>query len=215
MSVARVWTTTLLCMSILATAAVPAAAEGGAGRFWRSLVIPGWGQHASKNPGPGMRFIITEAALWAGYAGLRGVYGIRRETYLTYAGTHAGAQTTGKSNVFLDDLGFYANQQQHNLFAVVDDGPRAEVYADTPEFSWEWDADSSRERYRELRNSAQTMERNALYVTGLIVVNHLVAAVHAARGSTDVQPLDAAPASVTLDWKWQPERLDFVLTRPF
>lgn len=195
--------------------AVPAAADGGAGRFWRSLLIPGWGQQADAQTSSARRFLALETALWASYAGLRGVYGIRRDTYLTYAATHAGARTSGKSNVYLDDLGFYASQHQHNQFARVDDGPRAELYADTPEFSWEWDADSSRERYRELRNSAQTMERNALYVTGFIVVNHLVSAVHAARSSQGNEQADSELSALILDWRWQPERLDLVLSRHF
>jgi len=195
--------------------AVPAAADGGAGRLWRSLLIPGWGQHASAQTASGLRFLALEGALWASYAGLRGVYGIRRDTYLTYASTHAGAQTSGKYSVYLDDLGFYASHNQHNQFALVDDGPRADLYDDTPEFSWEWDADISRERYRELRNSAQTMERNALYVTGVIVVNHLVAAVHAARSSQGDAPAYPEPSALVLDWRWQPERLDLVLSRHF
>ena len=208
----RIGLIVLLCLSM----GVPASAEGGAGRFWRSLLIPGWGQHANHQSVPAIRFLVLEGALWATYAGLRGAYGIRRDTFLTHAASHAGAQTSGKSDVYLDDLGFYASQHQHNQFARVDDGPLAELYADTPEFSWEWDADASRKRYRELRNSAQTMERNALYVTGLLVVNHLVAAVHAARsgsGQEDEPAVAAAP--LVLDWRWQPERLDLVLTRSF
>ena len=91
------------------------------------------------------------------------------------------------------------------------------LYDNTAQFSWEWDDDSSRERYRELRNAAQTMERNALYVTGFVVVNHLFAAVHAARMDRDVGASTGGSSAFALaiDWHLRPDRLDLVLTRPF
>ena len=71
---------------------------------------------------------------------------------------------------------------QHNQFALYDDGPAAVLYADAPEFFWEWDAEESRMRYRQLRNASQTAKRQALFTTGLVVANHLISAIHAARG---------------------------------
>lgn len=198
-----------------AATVTPAAAEGGAGRFWRSLLIPGWGQHAGGSDRTAARFLALEGALWAGYAGLSEVFDIRRDTYRTFASTHAGAETSGKNSEYFDDLGFYATHHQHNLFARVDDGPRAMLYDNTAQSSWEWDDDRSRERYRKLRNAAQSMERNALYVTGFVVVNHLVAAVHAARMDRDVGLSTGGVSAVAIDWHWRPDRLDLVLTRPF
>lgn len=179
------------------------SAEAGPGHFWRSLAIPGWGQHASGNRSAAARFFAIEASLWAGYFGLEALSGIRRDTYRTWARTHAGADPTGKSGEYFDDLGFYVSQQQHNLFARVDDGPDAVLYPDEPSSRWEWDEDASRQRYRALRNAAETMERNALYVTGVVMVNHLVSAVHAAR-STGATAQDDPPS-------WQ---LAFVDSRP-
>ena len=82
---------------------------------------------------------------------------------------------------YFDDLGFYASRLEHNQFARYEDGPDAELYPVDADFFWEWDRDESRQHYRELRNASQHAYRQALYVTGLVVVNHLVAAIHAAR----------------------------------
>lgn len=208
LSLSRTGSVALLCLAL----ALPATADGGAGGFWRSLLIPGWGQQAQDQSSSAVRFAATEVALWVGYVGLRTIHDVRKTTYRTYASTHSGARTQGKNSLFFDDLGFYASQQQHNQFARVDDGPNAQLYPDSAEFSWEWDADSSRERYRTLRNSAQTMERNALYVTGAIVVNHLVAAIHAARGGRSITQQAQALA---VDWQLQPDRMDLTLRRRF
>jgi hypothetical protein len=172
-------TALLTLAALLLAGSTPASA--GPGHFWRSLLLPGWGQHAAGRGDAARRFLLTEAVLWAGYVGLQEVTDVRRQTVRTWATTHAGADTRGKPGEYFDDLGFYASHHQHNLYARVEDGPDVELYADTPEFAWAWDEEASRERYRELRNAASAMERNALYVTGLVLVNHLVSAVHAAR----------------------------------
>jgi|GEM_PF-867222 len=207
--------TAVLVLSVMA--ASPATADGGAGRFWRSLLIPGLGQHAGGDRSSAIRFIATEGALWAGYTGLSSIARIRRDTYRTYATAHSGAQTSGKSKQYFDDLGFYNNHHEHNQFASVDDGPRATLYANTPEFSWEWDKDSSRERYRELRNATQSMERNALYMTGFVVINHLFSAIHAGRmdrgdGLSDTDSTSGDLASISIDWQLRSDRLDLVLS---
>ena len=201
----------LLALAALLLAA-PAGADSGAGGFWRSLLIPGWGQHAAGDGHAARRFLSTEAALWLGYFGLRAVADIREDNFRTYAAVHAGAPTGGKTGEYFDDLGFYDSHNQHNLFAEVEDGPEAELYPGTPEFAWEWDAEASRLRYRELRNAATGMERNALYLTGLVVVNHLVSAVHAGRSEG---PRAGEAAVLSLDWRLRPDGAVVGLRRRF
>lgn len=193
--------------------AAPTGAESGAGGFWRSLVLPGWGQHAAGDKLAARRFLTTEAMLWLGYFGLQAAAGVREENYRTYAATHARARTEGKGDEYFDDLGFYASHHQHNRFARVEDGAQAELYPGTPEFTWEWDAQESRLRYRELRNGATGMKRNALYLTGLVVVNHLVSAVHAARARGRAG--EGAEASLSLDWRPGPRGAFLGLRRRF
>lgn len=157
----------------------PAAADTGG--FWRSLAVPGWGQRSAGHTTAAARFLAAEVLLWSSYAGAQQVARVRTRTYRTYAAGHAGAQTGGQGGAYFDDLGFYVSHHQHNQFAVVADGPQADLYPDAPAFAWTWDSEASRRRYRQLRNGAEGMERNALYATGLVVANHLVAAIHAAR----------------------------------
>ncbi len=165
-------------------------AQAASREFWLSLFVPGWGQLQSGSTTTGSRFMATEVALWAGYFGLRRLADSRQVNYQTYAAEHASTQPDGKGGQYFDDLGFYQSRHQHNQFARVDDGPDAELYPDTASFFWEWDDDASRERYRDLRNSAETADRNAVYMTGLVVFNHVAAAIHAARSESaaDAEP---------------------------
>ncbi len=160
--------------------------------FWRSLLLPGWGQHYAG--GGGLRFAVAEAGLWAGYLGLRGLEQVRQTHYQTYAAQHAGARPAGKNRAYFDDLGFYQSRVQHDQYALYDEGPQAELYPPTPEYTWEWDSEASRQRYRQLRNGSTSAGRQALYTTGLVVANRVIAAVHAARlarqGKVGVLPFE-------------------------
>ena len=147
--------------------------------FWRSLILPGWGQHYAG--GGGLRFAVVEAGLWAGYLGLRGLEQVRQTQYESYAAEHAGARPAGKDSEYFDDLGFYQSRLQHDQYALHDEGPTAQLYPAGPEYAWEWDNEGSRQRYRQLRNSSASAGRQALYTTGLVVANRVIAAVHASR----------------------------------
>jgi hypothetical protein len=65
------------------------------------------------------------------------------------------------------------------------------------------------------------MDRNALYLTGLVVVNHLVAAVHAARLDGDAVEDGAAveasssPGHLALHWQLLPGGARLALQRRF
>lgn len=157
----------------------PGRAQSGAGAFWRSLLIPGWGQHYAGQGGG--RFLAAELSFWTGYVAFERLGQIRADRYHAYVAEHAGANSKGKDDQYLDDLGFYESRLQHNQFALYEDGPRAQVYPTGVDFYWEWDREASRERYRTLRNKSESAKRQALYTTGLVVANHLVAAIHAAR----------------------------------
>ena len=159
----------------------PGQAQSGAGAFWRSLLIPGWGQHYA-GQGSG-RFIAAELGFWMGYVAFERLGQVRADRFHAYVAEHAGARSKGKNDQYLDDLGFYESRLQHNQFALYEDGPKAQVYPTGIDFFWEWDREASRERYRTLRNESESAKRQALYMTGLVVANHLVSAIHAARSA--------------------------------
>lgn len=199
-------------LQILLPASDADAADRG---FWLSLLVPGWGQVTQGNTNSGYRFMATEAALWAGHFGLRRLADTRQVNYETYAAEHADAHPQGRDGQYFDDLGFYESRHQHNQFARVDDGPDAELYPDTAAFFWEWDHEASRERYRDLRNAAQTADRNAVYITGLVVINHVAAAIHAARAGPQPGLEAATDPPVELQLVQAIDRVGVTLLRRF
>lgn len=166
--------------------------------FWSSLLIPGWGQRAAGADQSALRFFAVDLGLWAGYFGMQRLSAIRREHYRTYAADHAGARPAGKDRRYFDDLGFYDSRLEHNQFARREEGAEADLYPAGAVFDWQWDDQSSRRRYRSLRNDSESVHRQALFATGLMVINHLAAAIHAARTARRLQGAEA-PASKQVD----------------
>jgi hypothetical protein len=161
--------------------------------FWYSLLIPGWGHYHADDKSSGARFLLVELGLWGGYFSFRHLGAIRRNHYRTFATEHARAHPEGKNKRYFDDLGFYDSRLWHNRFAHREDGLEAEFYPDTPDYFWEWDRAESRRRYRELRNASENAKRQALFTTGLVIANHLFAAIHAARGLNLEKQADTQP----------------------
>ncbi len=173
----------LILAALLASAPAAGATPSVAGAFFRSLLVPGWGQRASGRGCAGAWFLAAEAGLWGGYWGSRRLAAARADEYRTYAAVHAGARPAGKDDEFWADLGFYASVRDHNLYAAYRDGPNAVLYPLTSEFFWEWESQAARQEYRRLRNGSESARRQALYCAGAAAVNHVLAAVEAARGA--------------------------------
>ena len=183
--------TRIAILALLLLLPAGASAGKGQGAFWRSLLVPGWGQRYAT--GGGGRFFAAELAFWGGYLGFERLREVRRDQYRAFAAAHADARPQGKDGAYFDDLGFYQSRLEHNQFARYEDGPEAAIYPLGRDFFWEWDRQASRERYRQLRNSTAGAGRQALFMTGLVAVNHLFAAIHAARTASGEVRTDIVP----------------------
>ena len=154
-------------------------AKSAAGGFWRSLLVPGWGQHyAGMSPS---RFLWAEAVFWGGRWGLMKRADFRSDRFRSFARQHAGADLKNKSRDFLDDIGFYESRSQHDQYALYQDGPLADLYGLDSAYDWHWDNEVSRNNYRNLRNESRHSRRQALYIVGGLVANRIVSAIHVAR----------------------------------
>jgi hypothetical protein len=183
--------TRIAILALLLLLPAGASAGKGQGAFWRSLLVPGWGQRYAT--GGGGRFFAAELAFWGGYLGFERLREVRRDQYRAFAAAHADARPQGKDGEYFDDLGFYQSRLEHNQFARYEDGPEAAIYPLGRDFFWEWDRQASRERYRQLRNATAGAGRQALFMTGLVAVNHLFAAIHAARTASGEVRTDIVP----------------------
>ena len=206
------WQSFPLLLACLLALPSSARSESPKRAFFYSLLVPGWGQYKAGNGKSAARFLWAELGLWGGFIAFKKVEDVRVANYRSYAAEHAQARTANKGSGYFDDLGFFASRLQHNQFAQYDDGPDAILYPESADFFWEWDSEASRSRYKKLLNSSESAQRQALLFSGLVVVNHLVSAIHAARHAGRAAHANAAQANLRVELL--PHKIGIALTRP-
>ncbi len=143
-----------------------------------SALLPGLGQRYNGRNNKATYFFAAEAVTWLAFGSFR-VYGSWREDdYIDYGNVHANAQLDGKSDEFLDWVGFYDNIDQYNTAGRVGDPDRPYLF-DTPENHWEWQSTEAQRKYRDLKNSSREAFRRADFMIAVAVINRVVSMVDA------------------------------------
>ena len=160
--------------------------EGGKSK-WKalglSLVLPGAGQYYTESKGKMRLFGGIEAAIWSNFIGFR-LYGKwKKEDYIGWAATHAGADVNGKPDSYFETLTYYDNINIYNQLELLYERSEAQVYPDTPEYYWNWDSNDSRIHYRNLRNASKTAYRRSLLFLGAALANRLLSGIDAYRSA--------------------------------
>ncbi len=145
-----------------------------------SLLLPGMGELYAEDFNGGRYSLVAEGALWLTYASFR-QYGTWLQTDARdYASSHAGVSQNGKDDQFFVNIGNFDNVYDYND-KKLRDRDISDVYDPAQGYSWNWDSDASRQRFRALRISSDKVFNNSRFVIGAIVVNHIVSALNAAR----------------------------------
>jgi hypothetical protein len=168
--------------------------------FLLSLLLPGAGQFYAQAPGRGMLFIGTETAIVSTYVGFRLYSNWKEEDYQLFAAAHAGVDPGGKSVNYYEDISLHMSMEDYNRQQLRDYREEAVLY--TGSDFWEWDGEGSRREFDSLLRASSNARDNAIIVTGLGLLNHLLSAVDAARtarGYNRRQASIPAPVQVTFD----------------
>ncbi len=145
-----------------------------------SLLFPGAGHFYIGEKSRGEVFMGAEAAAWLGAAAFY-IYGKWKEDdYHNYATVHAGIDPSGKSDDFYRTLTFYDSREEFDGRGLVD-FPDRMYYPDTPEYDWQWDSETNRDAYRNIRNSSKASIRNATFMIGAAVANRILASIDTFR----------------------------------
>ena len=146
--------------------------------FFMSLLVPGWGQHYAGAKIKRNVFFGLEMGMWATYSGFTAYSSWREEDYKTYAATHAGVNLDGKNNTYFIDVGNFADIYEHNDYRLQQRNFN-KYYQDVDFYYWKWESGASRDKFDQLRISADTADNRALFVLGAIVANHVISAIDA------------------------------------
>ncbi len=157
-----------------------------------SFVLPGAGQYYLGRKSKAKVFLGIDVAAWAGFVGYKVYSHWKKDDLINYASTHASAQLAGKSDEYLDLVGFYSSTRQYNAEGRVGDRERP-YYDESSEYYWQWASDSERTVYRSLKNASREANRRAQFMIGLAVVNRIISTIDAIRDARrQERSLDAA-----------------------
>ena len=145
--------------------------------FFRSLILPGAGEHYLGKHTLARAFFATEVTLWLSYFAFRQYGKWMRDDALAFAATHSAAEIQGKPSQFFVDIGNYIDVYQYND-AKLRFGEYEKVY-DEQNYFWYWDLDENRRKFENMRIAGDRALNRATFVIGAVFANHLISAIHA------------------------------------
>ena len=153
-----------------------------------SLLLPGIGELYAGGPLSGRFFLFTEGSLWTGKAVFEHLETTRRENFRSHAAAHAGLNTDGKSDTFMEEVTAYESLSARNAHERFIRGDAADFIAETPENNWEWDTASSRSDFHVLRGKANSARQKGLLFVGGLLFNRFISAINAAHIARKIFP---------------------------
>lgn len=145
-----------------------------------SLLVPGMGQLYTNRFDVGKYFIISEAALWLGYASFT-VYGnwLLNDAY-NYSAIHAGVTQGNKArdDNFWVNIANYDNVEEYNN-DMLQQGNYDKVYYPGTGYDFYWDNVNDREIYRSDKLAGDRMHNDRLFIVGAVLLNHVISAISA------------------------------------
>lgn len=143
-----------------------------------SLLVPGTGQLYAKRFDVGKYYMISEAALWLGFASFT-IYG---NWLLTdahkFAQIHASIDPNGKDDNFFVNISNYDNVYQYND-EQLRFGNYNKLYDPLNGYYFYWDNVSNREKYRVDQLAGNRVITDRLFFAGAIIINHIISAISA------------------------------------
>ncbi len=159
--------------------------------FLQSLVLPGWGQYSLGQKNAAIAFFGAEAAMIGGMLAMNEYGSSARDDYIAMAHAEAGVEGDHEHDFYVD-VGNWLNTDQFNEQRLRNREFDA-LYRLSSQ-RWEWKSDDRRGEFKKLRIRSDRAFNNILYLVGGLVLNHVVAGIHAGR-SAALRNSESAPLS--------------------
>lgn len=167
------------------------------GAFFRSLAVPGWGHYYADRDDwrRGQVHLAAEAVLIASFFGLNARAGNLENNFITLSRLKGGVDIAGRDRAFRLAVGDYNSLGEYNDFQLRSRN-WDRLFDDTPENRWQWETETDRRRYRDMRSDADRLKNQLPGIIGLMVVNRVVSGISAlnrARNNTNIPEVTLAP----------------------
>ncbi|MBI5268014.1 MAG: hypothetical protein HY851_12370 [candidate division Zixibacteria bacterium] len=147
-----------------------------------SALVPGAGQYYLGHRQKARAFFGVETAGWIGFASFQIYSHWKKDDLIRFARERANARLDGKSDEFLDLVGFYPSIRDYNNLGRVYD-PERPYLDDSPDNHWQWQTEEDRTAYRTIKNRSREAHRRAQFMIGAVIVNRIVSVIDAVRSA--------------------------------
>lgn len=144
-----------------------------------SALLPGLGEHYVGNRTKAKVFFAIEAATWINLIAFHTYGEWKKDDMTRLAADKAGASLEGKSDEYLDWVGFYNSTDQFNTLGRVTD-PEREFLAGSENY-WQWASDDDRNDFRSYKNSSRTAFNRANFMIVAAISNRIISVIDAVR----------------------------------
>ena len=145
-----------------------------------SILLPGTGELYAGGGRSSRFFLFMEGTFWTGLLTFQFLESTRIDTYRSFAAAHAGVQLKGKSESYIEEVFRFQSIYARNAREIFLAGDLANLRPETPDQRWEWDSETSRLKFQDLRSKAVSAEQKAFLFVGALVFNRFVSALNAA-----------------------------------
>jgi hypothetical protein len=144
------------------------------GLILRSLILPGWGEHALNYQSRGYILNGSELTLWVSYFGLNFFAASVEQDMKALAAVHAGVDPQGKDLVYFTDIGNYSTLAEYND-QKLRYRQNNRVYPES--WAWAWDSDASRRQFDKKRVYSQQLYRAASFMIAGLIINRIASII--------------------------------------
>jgi hypothetical protein len=152
--------------------------------FFKSLIVPGWGQLELGRKSAALTFFGTEVALVGGLLALNGYGRAGRADYRSLAAAYAGV-AGNHDHGFYVDVGNWMSVDEYNERRLRD--RQFDALYTSPEDRWYWDTEEHRGQMERARIRSDAAFNKIFYFVGGLAINHIASAIHAGRTQTTRQ----------------------------
>lgn len=154
--------------------------------FGLSLLLPGLGhRYVNQNQWSGWAktYTAADAALWLSLIGGEWRQDHLIQSYTTLARGSAGAVVDGKDRTFFLNLASFESSDEYRETMLRNRAWDQIDYVNDPAFQWEWQSEEDFNRYRDLRDDAESLRRRRSILIASLVANRLISGAIAARSA--------------------------------
>ena len=154
--------------------------------FGLSMLLPGLGHryvHDRKWTGWARTYAAADVSLWLGLIGGEWHRDQLVQSYTTLARGSADALVDGKDRTFYLNLASFRSSDEYRETMLRNRAWDRVDYVDDPAYQWSWNSESSYNRFRDLRDDAETLRRRRSILIASLVANRLISGAIAARSA--------------------------------